>query len=154
MTKAIIPRGKIIDASGMERALENALTGVAKDVLIDFKVTTQTWKDKPTFTIERKAGYRKISTDDRIYGYVNFGTKPHLIRAKKRFLSFRGGYRAKTTPRIIGSTTGGASGKPLFAKVVHHPGTKARAFDEAIKDKWDDLFPGIIQRAITAEIQR
>lgn len=49
--------------------------------------------------------------------YVNDGTRPHIIRPKtKQALRF-----------VIG-------GRVVFAKVVHHPGTRARPFlDDALR---------------------
>lgn len=49
--------------------------------------------------------------------YVNDGTRPHIIRPRtKQALRFRVG------------------GRTVFAKVVHHPGTRARPFlDDALR---------------------
>lgn len=54
--------------------------------------------------------------------YVEFGTRPHVIRAKNRKALAWGGAR-----RLSGSLRKGA--KPThFARSVNHPGTRARPF--------------------------
>lgn len=137
-------------------ALRDAARQAAKDIEKDFKKTTETWKNKPKF--ERVVSVDPnvevlVGTDDEIYGYVNDGTKPHPIfpnRAKA--LSFRwggkGSYRAKTKPRVIGSTPGGSSGPLVHFPYVQHPGTKARKFDQTIEKKWRAPFKRRMEQAM------
>lgn len=141
--------GLLSDPKKLSRVVENALSSAALGVKADFGVTVQTWSHKPKFTITKKLGERVIKTTDEIYGYVDRGTRPHVIRAKRGgVLAFKGTYRAKSRPRSISSTSGGASGASVFAKAVRHPGTKARKFSETIAEKWDKQLPQIVQRAI------
>jgi hypothetical protein len=151
--KVILPRSLVFNAPKLTRALENGLEGAAKDVQVDLQVTTQTWTTKPVFTIKRRVAGRAISTDDEIYGFVNDGTKPHVIAPRgKKVLTFGVGGSAKTAPRVIGSQSGSRGATIVRAKVVHHPGTEAREFDETIGKKWDDHLPVILQRAIDSEV--
>lgn len=151
--KVIIPKGLVFNAPALARAVENALEGSAKDVNVDFDVTTQTWKDKPTFTIEREPGSRKIATDDEIYGYVDEGTEAHPIVAHTpRGLTFGVGGSPKTAPRVIGSTRGSRGAVIVHVRAVHHPGTAARDFSGTIAKKWDGLLPSILQRAVDSEV--
>lgn len=147
-------KGDMIDVKKLERAIENALTGAAKDVKIDLSVTTQTWRHRPDFEIETSPGSRIIATDDEVYDFVDSGTKPHIITASSPFrpLVFGVGGSPKTTPRVIGSRAGTKGGTTVRAQVVHHPGTAPRAFSETIVRKWDDLLPDVIQRAIDATV--
>lgn len=56
--------------------------------------------------------------------YVELGTKPHVIRPRtKGMLSWTEGKRLSGRNR-----TGKGAGRRFFAKVVHHPGTKAQPF--------------------------
>lgn len=155
MIKFIKVRRLKLNGPSMVKAIENALTGAAMDCKIDFDVTTQTWKNRPAFTVQVLPGRRVISTDSDIYHFVDAGTKPHDIRpVNAPFLAFQGGqYQAKTTPRVIGSRDGGPSGPVVFSMGVHHPGTEARDFTKVIKEKWDKELPEILQRAIDAEMQ-
>lgn len=153
--RAIIPTKIILDPEAMARAIENTLDGVAKDIKVDFDVTTQTWKDRPAFSTEKREGYRSVSTEDEIYGYVNFGTRPHVIMpVRARALRFQTGFRPKTRVRFIGSNVGGTSGPFVGARQVQHPGSEGRAFDETIQSKWDALMQNTFQRAIDSEISR
>jgi hypothetical protein len=122
-------------------------------VKVDFEVTSQTWKHQPSFTIKASPGERVISTADEIYGYVDQGTRPHVIRprAGKR-LRFSPGGRAKTSPGQIRSGSGARGSGVVWAKQVNHPGTKARNFSKAIAAKWRKLLPQQMQRAIDAEV--
>lgn len=125
----------------IERAIEKAVHKTANLVLQDYKAVARTWDHKPAFdlVIQESDGAYSITagTDDEIFGYVDRGTKPHIIRPRKaRLLKFRGGYRAKTRPGVIGSNAGGAAGGSFTsAYFVLHPGTQKRGFTEAIRKR-------------------
>lgn len=151
--KLIIPKKLIADPAKLSRALTNAMNGVAKDIQVDFKTTAQTWTTKPDFPITSPATYeRQIATDDQVYAWVNDGTKEHDIRPKGRILRFNTPFTSKTVPNQILSRSGGSGSTPAIARAVHHPGTKPRAFDKAIKAKWDTRFGPIMQRALDSEV--
>ena len=151
--KLIIPKKLVADPQKLTRALTNALNGVAKDIQIDFAVTVQTWQHKPSFPIASPSSYRRtISTDDEVYGFVNDGTRAHVIRPKGKMLRFRTPFQSKTLPNQIMSRGGSQGSAQVFARGVNHPGTKARRFDVAIQQKWDKQFGLIMQRAIDAEL--
>ncbi len=150
--KVIIPRGLLVDPKRLVRGLENGLTAAAKATKVDFDVTTQTWRKRPTFTIEEQPGERIIATDNEIYGYVNDGTRPHVIRAKNApSLVFGVPSSPKTAVRVVGSTAGSRGNTIVRVKQVNHPGTDAREFDQVIADKWETKLPQIVQRAIDSE---
>lgn len=149
--KVIVP--KKLGVKAMRAALLDGLKEVAKDVDEDFAKTYATWKRKPKFKTEvelrDRGGRFQVATDDEIYGHVDQGTKPHIIRPKRaQKLFFRTGYSAKTTPRVIGSSSGGANGPDVFANAVRHPGTKAREFAETLKEKYQKTFGKSMQRAM------
>jgi len=151
--KAIVPKGLVFHARALARAVENTLEAAAKDVQVDFGVTTQTWKHKPEFTIEREAGQRIVSTQDDVYGYVSEGTRPHVITAHGRGgLVFGVPSSPKTHVRAIGSGRGSRGTTIVHARQVHHPGTEAREFEEVIGAKWDKQLPVLMQRAIDSEV--
>jgi hypothetical protein len=90
-----------------------------------------------------------VDTFDEIYEMVHEGTRPHLIRAKKKkTLKFQGTYSAKTTPGVIQSKSGGSSGPSLYRQVVRHPGFKGRNFTKPIFAKWRPFFERQMQRAL------
>jgi hypothetical protein len=120
----------------IRKAVNDTLTTIQKD----FQRTTRTWKTSVIFVIHKSVVSGNtlsgsVGTDNKIYGYVNDGTRAHIIRPKRaRALRFRTGYRAKTKYRVLSSSSGGAYGAYAYAQVVHHPGTKPREFDVTIAD--------------------
>lgn len=122
----------------MEAIVDEALQETAKFTLREYKKTTRTWKRKPRFVaqMDKKRHTVIVYTENEIYGYVDEGTRPHKITPKRApLLRFQSKYVAKTSPRIIGSKRGGASGPWVSAKEVTHPGTKARDFSKIIGQK-------------------
>jgi len=115
---------------------------LAADILLEYELTTATWEHQPHFVHMVDIGSDGVSilvgTDDRIYGYVNRGTPPHMIYPKKPggVLAFRSGYSAKTSPNTLGSRAGGPSGGMVYARGVPHPGTEPRNFDTIIDKEW------------------
>lgn len=121
-------------------AIEKATYKSAGLLLRDFESTVRTWTHKPTFdvTITQAGGDYSVTagTDDEIYGYVDGGTKPHVIRPKRsKYLRFSSGYKAKTRVGVIGSNDGGSFGDDVFSKGVYHPGFEGRKFAERIQKR-------------------
>ena len=131
----------------------NTVTAIAKDIKIDFDVTTQTWDHRVQAQIESKGDYERIvKMDDAVYTMLDEGTKAHTIRPRKsRVLRFMTPFRAKTVPNQIRSNAGSTGGNAVFVRVVHHPGTKARNWTKTIAEKWRRQAPTVLQRAIDAE---
>src|SRR4030042_951153 len=143
VTKAIKPARLQVEA--MRAALEAKADEVSKDILLEFEITTATWEHQVKFEREISVGPNSIDvlvgTDDEIYGYVNGGTRAHVILPKGDYpLKFQAGYSAKTTPGLISSKSGGPYGEVVFARGVIHPGTEARNFDENIAKKMEPKF--------------
>lgn len=116
---------------------------IADQIKRDFERTTRTWTKKVTFFVTKKKSGAEIvwfaGTENKVYGYVSLGTIPHTIRAKNApYLRFQTGYKAKTTPNVLGSGQGGASGAWVQTVEVHHPGTDARNFHVIIADRFRD----------------
>lgn len=153
--RAITTRGKLYDAAATRRELSRALSAAAEGARVDFRVTVQTWNKQPKFQIEGSQYSRRVFTTDEVYGYVDRGTKAHVIAPKAgKALVFRGGYKAKTRPKVIGSSGGGASGDVVFVgRPVMHPGTEPRKFTETIHAKWQKRFPELVSVAIAAGVR-
>lgn len=123
-----------------KKAIEAALLKAGRAAKRDYESTTRTWDHKPKFdlVVAESGGDLTVTvgTDDKIYGYVDRGTKPHVIRPKRsRFLRFSSGYRAKTRVGIIGSQPGGPFGDTVTATEVHHPGFPGRKFTATIRKR-------------------
>jgi len=132
-----------IDEAAAKAIMRNALRKEGRHIRKDFEETTKTWDHEVEFKEHTHLAMSdlvmsvEVETDDEIYGYVSNGTRPHPIVPKKQggTLVFKTGYKAKTTPRQIGSGSGGSFGPTVFAKAVKHPGTKARRFPTTIWKK-------------------
>lgn len=152
MTIRVNFKGPLVNIAQLRNAVRNAQTAAAKGAKVDFDVTTQTWKSRPSFEIERRGNDTAVFTANKIYLFIDEGTTPHVIRPKNgKVLVFPGGkYTPKTRVRAIASRPGGSSGESVAAKVVHHPGTDAREFSDVIQQKWQKRYPEIMQRSINA----
>lgn len=159
MASAIVVK-EIKPARFKDEAFTAAMQAVAKEVgremVLDFRETTRTWKHKPKFELLTAVNPNVevlVGTDDEIYGYVNDGTRPHTIRPKRaKALAFKwggkGSYMPKTKPKVIGSTPGGPRGPQVAFPEVHHPGTEARNFDDEIEKKWRPKFRRLCEAAM------
>lgn len=120
-----------------EQVIQQAYEATALEIKRDLEAITDTWEHKVKFTVRKTTRRGRlgitVTTNDRIFGYVNHGTEPHIITpVRARSLRFQSGYTAKSRPGWIGSQQGGAYGDDVFAQQVSHPGTVARKFDVAI----------------------
>lgn len=128
-------------------------------IMGDFNKTTRTWEHNVDFKgvvkDSREGVTVEVSTKDKIYGYVDQGTRPHIIRPRRaKALAFASRYKAKTTVRVIGSHKGGSGGKTVFAQEVHHPGTDAREFSHLIQAKWQPRLKRQVEAAIAKAARR
>lgn len=159
MVKVIKPER--FRSGAMRRELARALQQTGKAIKVDFDSTTATWKRKVDFDTTEKLGAGepvmsvRVDTGNEVYAYVNDGTRPHVIQAgiytgksDKRALAFPSSFKPKTTPGRIGSGPGSSSGPTLFAPMVHHPGTEARKFDEAIVKERRPWFEKKVEQAM------
>lgn len=156
-SRAIIPRRLSVDPEAMARVITNTLNATALAIQTDFRVTAQTWEDKPDFTIESPTPYeREIGTSDAVYGMLNEGTPAHdIFPRRKKSLAWKGPFRSKTLPRSIASSPGQRGNVQTIlpkGRGVRHPGTKAREWDTTIQQKWDRQVATNFQRAIDAEV--
>lgn len=138
---AITPKN-LPSSKEYKKAITQAVQKSANLVKRDYESTARTWssKNKPKFDVivaEMDGEYTiTAGTDSLLYKWVDEGTKPHIIRPRKsKFLRFRVGGRAKTTPNVIGSDKGALGDNWRTADFVLHPGTRARNFTKRIKER-------------------
>ena len=163
LTKQIKPK-RLNDKAFIEE-FEKAAKAIAKEMKKEFEITTIGWKTDVKFEELISLGPTSIdilvATDNEIYGYVNNGTVPHVIAAKKgKTLAFRwggpGSYRAKTArgKQVHNPAGGQTSGNMIFPKAVQHPGTKAREFDKLIKKMFEKKFTRAMELALKKGVAR
>lgn len=138
----------------VEAAVTAAFQQGAKELLEDFAKTYQTWEHKPRPRVRVGRAGVEVRVDDEIWNYVDKGTRPHVIRARRAaVLAFTSGYTAKTRPGSIIARSGGPSGEKVFAKEVMHPGTKARGFSRRLKAKWKEKWPRLVGQAVSRAVR-
>jgi hypothetical protein len=156
-----------VDASELERGLRQRLadwprvmqysaTEIGRGVRLDFQRTTRSWVRRPEFTVDSAIsadGFEvMVGTNDKIYSFVDRGTRAHFIGPKKPGgkLYFQwggpGSYVAKSVPGFIGSQAGGPSGPMVTRKFVWHPGNAPRDFSKLIRFKWAGKAPDILRK--------
>ena len=156
--KSIKP--KRFDAGVIQKELQIEVNACGREIKADFEKTTKPWTHKVKFEVLRKYSGGELSvivgTDDEIYRFVDQGTKRHPIpKGGPGLLAFRPNYTAKTSPRIIGSQPGGASGNRIVRfKQVMHPGTKAREFDKMIQAMWKSRFKSRMETALSRGVAK
>lgn len=143
------------NADGMQRAISNTLRATAEDAQVDFQRTVATFSKKPTFTVRRDGDFSwTVSTDNQIYYWLTYGTRPHIIRpVNAPRLIFATNYKRKTVPNVITSRPGGAYGPTFYGmrdgQAVHHPGTEATNHDMAIARRYNRKLPEKLRRALS-----
>lgn len=143
-----LPKAGLVDIGRLRVALEDGLEDSAQKVYTNLQKPTSTWQTKVAFQIRAIANGRTISTANEIYGYVNSGTRPHIIRAKNaKYLNF-GPSSPKTSPGSLDSGAGSRGPKDTFRRQVRHPGTDARDFDKAAAKIAEQEFPKRMQEAV------
>lgn len=133
---------KILKAAGVE----------AQDLL---KGATNTWANQPKFTIkvDRAAGTATVGTTHKVFRYVNDGTKPHIIRPRRKAsLRFGSVFAAKSSPNSLTSGIGKRGGTPVFAQFVNHPGAKARNFTTVAAKLMQKRMGQIAEKVIKAAL--
>jgi hypothetical protein len=133
----IIPKSMAKKFKSAPDAVDKGMDDAADAVKQDFEKTVKGWEHPVTFAITTQGADRVITTDDEIWGYVDAGTRPHVIVAKRaRVLRFATGGSPKTAPGRITSGGGSKGGAVVFRPRVNHPGTKARLFSQQIAKLW------------------
>jgi len=154
---------KRLDEAAMRKQLRNGLERMGPRLLRDFQATTATWEHKVVFErhtrvrMREDAVWLEVTTHDPIYGYVDKGTKPHMIfagiytgKSNKRALAFHPGSSPKTTPNVLSSGPGSVGGPLIMRPYVHHPGTKPRNFTKMIEVKWRPKFLAEMHKSMKA----
>ena len=155
-------RSPLWDAMTIEEMRRTMQTEIAPEIRLQFRAIVDNWDHKPKFITkvrrsrdEMGVELRVAGKDAKIWHFVSRGTKPHDISPKKPggVLAFQwggpGSYKPKTTQ---GPSWGGpgtvTGGEPTFRTHVHHPGTEAREFEEAIAKTYSKRFHAKMSAAI------
>ena len=130
--KPILPKGVVFDVRKAKHIIDKNMKELADNAQSKFENVTSSWNTKVSYKQTATSENIVISTDSKVFNYVNNGTRPHtIVVGGAKMLQLKTGYKAKTTPNSLG-VGGGGSGGMAFRKSVNHPGSEARRFDNSI----------------------
>lgn len=140
-------------ANGVDKKLYGAVEAENKAIVSDFLKPTETWKENVHFDVRIKYTGDKlesqVSTDNKIYVYLDKGIQPHIIQAKPgKHLFFALEFQAKTKPGSLSSGPGSVGSEKIVANMVNHPGTKPRRYSQLIYNRAKPRFIKRIRTAI------
>lgn len=151
--RPILPKNqKPFRVSTYKKAVERTLNLMEQRAKGLYQGATKSWSGPPEVRVERTEFGRTVTVDSPVFTFVDEGTRAHRIIARRgRFLRFRSGYRAKSSPGSLSSGAGGAFGDTRFAQAVWHPGTKPRNYTKKIQAIVDKEFPRIFGAVLAEE---
>lgn len=152
MSFVVLPNKYRTLAPQFRAAIATELEREGKTIVREYGYTTQTWKRKVRFEMKIfPDGQMIVGTDNEIFGYVDEGTRPHVIRPRlAKALRFNTVFRAKTSPGQLTSRPG-MSAPPVAVRMeVHHPGTKPRNFTKLMTKRSEPRFSKNMARAMKA----
>ena len=128
---------KLFDNRIFHEAFVDAAEKVMQDAAKSFTDATKDWKHKPTFVGTAKITNKNVAiiiqTDDKIFKFVDEGTKAHIIKpiAPNKVLHWVD-----------------KSGEDRFATIVHHPGYAGAKISESVQAIWSGLMPEYFDEAL------
>lgn len=166
--RQIRSRGVRPDWEAIRREVERELDSAVKPELIKrLSEVTADWKHQVTFNARKRVTPSEIKvyvfpvSNKDIWTFVSKGTTggyqiPRNPPAKSRdgLLHYQSVYDARTAPGgKYGLGSGQKSGAWVSAKVVTHPGVKAREFEEAIAKEYQGEFTRLMENAMRRGIR-
>lgn len=128
LAEALRKSGKEADATTQSVLIEAANYILTE---MEVRVPVASGRMKASLGIKVELDRVIIGPDVPYAGFVEFGTKPHDIRPK--------------SPNGVLVFT--VNGQRVFARVVHHPGTKAQPFVEEAFQAWIDRLGPMVANA-------
>lgn len=145
----IIPKGFAAQMKALPKAVKVGMRQAAEAVKADYETSTATWDHGVTFTIAEAGDTFTVGTDDTIYGYVDRGTRAHVIAPRHgKVLRFGVGGSPKTRPGQLRSGSGSAGSTVVIRPRVNHPGTAARGFTKLVAQRWKRGVQPFVRKAL------
>lgn len=139
----ILPKRKsLFDIPAGHAASEKALKQLGEEAKAQFEKTVETWSDKPDFNVKENSGSVQVTTNSKIYTYLDKGTSV-------RYATMSPDFSPKTRARVIGSTSG--RGGMIFVSRNHpKPGIEAREFSVVIQARMQSKFKAKFKSVLAA----
>jgi hypothetical protein len=148
--KAKVDIGKVfIDEKTLNESIVKTLDKLGNDMIGDYNKTTETWKVRPKFFKEtekaKEVWMLHVYYTNQIYAHVDLGTGQAagnrgdwypIVAVNADALRYQINFTPRTTPKKLGSRTGGKFGPWRIVKSVEHPGITPREFTQTIADKY------------------
>ena len=132
-----------------EREAEDGLDEVTDETLALYEKTVRTWQTRVRFIVRKTKLGRSVYTLSRTYRYVDLGTRPHIIRARRApALRFKAGGKPKTKPGTIASYQGKPGTEWVSKQSVRHPGTEPRGFTDEIAKRMRKRYAAVMRKRI------
>lgn len=154
--KPLLP--KPINDKAIRAELEKEIRAYGPNLVRSYEQTTAGWKgEKPKFQPRVRVTPMELSVTIALIGekgrqkwiYLDEGTRPHVIRPKNaKVLRFPANHRPGSFPNMLISLSGSRSGPDVFAKEVHHPGTKPRNWTAQIRKIHERMFQQLMETAM------
>ena len=137
-----------------EREAEDGLDEVTDETLALYEKTVRTWQTRVRFIVRKTKLGRSVYTLSRTYRYVDLGTRPHIIRARRApALKFKAGGKPKTKPGTLASYQGKPGKDWRSAQSVRHPGTEPRGFTDEIAKRMQKRAATIMRKRVRDAIK-
>lgn len=152
----IKPGKNFLDYREYKSEILEAVSAVTEIMKSELEAAVDDWDHAPDWRATTRVSgagvevtIKATGPNAKIYGYVDEGTRPHVIRPRKaRALSFRAGYKPRTKPGRPHAGPGAASGDQVFTQVVHHPGNAPRHLTRAVVNANKRLLSDMVGDAI------
>lgn len=147
---------KLAGLPDMLPILKGVMQAEAKNVEREFNITVRTFKRKIGFKAKVEADGFEVVTDDEIYGYLDSGTRPHVIQARRapRLAFYSGGFVSKTVAGRLNPRAGRKANTGFTRPLkVNHPGTAPRNFSKIIAERSNKRVAKAFQKALKASLK-
>lgn len=143
----------IIDTLRLRAATHHGLEICMKSGLAAFEKTTKTWNHKVKFETVNTGTVAIVWTTNKRYTVLSEGTAPRVIVPRtKKMLRFYSDWRAKTRVRWLASFKGKVGKKPVFRKIIRHPGIKARMWEYRVASSQKRTFRSTMHKTLKAAL--
>lgn len=159
MTKIIpiTPKKNPFPTGGeLRSAIYQAVNETADEIKKKYERSWSTWEHKPEAKVEKTGGYERrvevTGENAKIFGYVDQGTAPHVIRVKRRrTLAFSSKFSPKSIPNNLVARNGEKGEADVFRRQVMHPGSKPRNISKKINEKSEKLLTQMLKKYVRFE---
>jgi len=128
----------LFNSGRASKKIREKFTELAEQAVKEFEKTTAGWNHDVDFKIRGSVKETNVYTDDKVYLYLNNGTRAHIVSPSGfgGVMQFKTGYTPKTSVGSLNSNSGGGgTGDFAYSKGHVVSGVEARHFDKAVAEE-------------------